>query len=301
MGLADLVLSGRQNDLNLASLALGGLTRGVTPLELAAAYTPLANRGVKVEPLAIVKVTDSLGNLLIERRPTRRVVLSEATAYVMTNMLRRVVTNGTGRNAYIGEYHPVAGKTGTATNNVNAWFVGYTPNLLATVWIGNDRQDQSLPYGSGEAARLWGIFMRRATAKLPAASFIPPPGVTGEIAICRATGELFTDRCPADSLDYAVYLDGTQPRVPCSFHGGLTGEPYQSMPGGQPAPDQPGLSPSTSDRQPENETVSVQICMDSGAMANAFCPEDRVETKTFRKGEEPTQYCTIHGPWTTKR
>lgn len=301
MGLADLVLSGRQNDLNLASLALGGLTRGVTPLELAAAYTPLANRGVKVEPLAIIKVTDSFGNLLLERRPSRRVVLSEATAYVMTNMLRRVVANGTGRAAYIGEYHPVAGKTGTATKNVNAWFVGYTPNLLATVWIGHDRQDQSLPYGSYEAARLWGIFMRRATAKMPAASFVPPAGVTGEIAICRATGELFTDRCPAENLDYAVYLEGTQPRVPCSFHGGLTGEPNQTLPGGQTLTGQPGSGTETSDRQPEGETIGVKICMDSGLIANAFCPDDRIEAKTFRKGEEPTQYCTVHGPWSLKR
>ncbi|MGE5527650.1 MAG: transglycosylase domain-containing protein [Patescibacteria group bacterium] len=282
MGLQNLVLSGRQNDLNLASLALGGLTRGVTPMELAAAYSPLANRGIKVEPIGILRVTDRHGNVLLERRPSRRVVLSEATAYVMTNMLRRVVTNGTGRNAYIDEYHPVAGKTGTAQRNVNAWFVGYTKSLVAVVWLGNDRQDQPLPYGSAEAARLWGIFMRKAVGYLPAGSFQPPPGVTQEIAICRASGELYTDRCPAEDLDYAVYLEGTQPFASCSLHSGTIDQPA-----GQ---GQEGEEPGTA-------LVEVKVCKESGALANAFCPEEAVEVKTFRKGEEPTEFCTEHGPW----
>lgn len=311
MGLSDLVLTGAKNDLNLASLALGGLTHGVTPLELAAAYSPLANRGIMVEPLAIIKVTDRHGNVLYERRPSRRVVLSEATAYVMTNMLRRVVANGTGRNAYIGEYRPVAGKTGTATNNVNAWFVGYTPGLLAAVWLGNDRQTDPLPYGSGEAARLWAIFMRRATAKLPPASFLPPAGVTGEVAFCRASGELFTDQCPATDQDYAVYLDGTQPHAPCALHGGTaTGQPATPPGGGTPDDyNNTNVIPGAADHPPagadanagdQGLTVSARICVKSGALANAFCPENEIETRSFRKGEEPAQYCTVHGPWTKR-
>ena len=296
MGLSDLVLTGRQNDLNLASLALGGLTRGVTPMELAAAYSPLANRGIKVEPLAILKITDRQGNILYERRPSRRVVLSEATAYVMTNMLRRVVTNGTGRAAYIGDYHPVAGKTGTATHNVNAWFVGYTPSLLAAIWLGNDRQDRSLPFGSGEAARLWAVFMRQATARTPAESFTAPAGVTGEIAICRASGELFSDKCPVTDQDYAVYLDGTQPQVSCSLHGGTADPTITQPPPGliQPADGTTGQTNPTG-----VDLVQVRICTESGALANAFCPSESVETKAFRKGEEPTQYCTLHSPWTS--
>ncbi|MGQ9779660.1 MAG: transglycosylase domain-containing protein [Bacillota bacterium] len=291
MGLESLVFSGRQNDLNLASLALGGLTRGVTPLELAAAYTPLANRGIRVEPLAILKVTDREGNVLLEQRPRRRVVLDEATAYVMTNMLRRVVTHGTGRQAYLDELHPVAGKTGTATRNVNAWFVGYTPNLLAAVWIGNDRQDQPLPFGSGEAARLWAVFMRRAVEYLPVASFVPPPGVTPEIAICKESGELFGPDCPAADQDFAVFLEGTQPRVFCHLHS----SPAKPEAEGNPS------SPTTEDSSAsEAATVTVRICRKSGLLANAFCPEEEIEEKTFRRGEEPTQYCNVHGPWSKR-
>ncbi|NLG85448.1 MAG: PBP1A family penicillin-binding protein [Firmicutes bacterium] len=291
MGLSSLVFTGRQNDLNLASLALGGLTRGVTPLELAAAYTPLANRGIKVEPLAILKVTDRQGNVLFEQRPRRRVVLDEATAYVMTNMLRRVVTHGTGRQAYLDEFHPVAGKTGTATRNVNAWFVGYTPNLLAAVWIGNDRQDQPLPFGSGEAARLWAVFMRQAVRHLPVASFVPPAGVTPEIAICKESGELFGPNCPAADQDFAVFLAGTEPRVFCHLHSSPVkpegeGHELSSTTGGSPAV--------------ETETVTVRVCKESGLLANAFCPEEGIEEKAFRRGEEPTQYCNLHGPWSQR-
>ncbi|MCL6613755.1 MAG: PBP1A family penicillin-binding protein [Firmicutes bacterium] len=292
MGLESLVLSGRQNDLNLASMALGGLTRGVTPLELAAAYTPLANRGVRVEPLAILKVTDRYGNALFEREPRRRVVLDEATAYVVTNMLRRVVTHGTGRQAYLDELHPVAGKTGTATRNVNAWFVGYTPNLLAAVWIGNDRQDQPLPFGSAEAARLWAVFMRRAVDYLPPANFVPPAGVTPEIAICKKSGELFTERCPASDQDFAVFLEGTQPRTPCHLHAAVP----SLLPENPGTPSGEAGQPS-GEATPSAETVTVMVCRKSGALANPFCPEEEVEKKTFRRGEEPTQYCTLHGPW----
>ena len=233
------MLSGTHNDLNLASLALGGLTRGVTPLELAASYTPLANHGIKVEPLAILKITDRFGNVLLERRPSRKVVLSEATAYVMTNMLRRVVTNGTGRNAYIGDYHPVAGKTGTATNNVNAWFVGYTPSLLATVWFGQRSPGSVVALWSGEAARLWAIFMRQATAQTTGRKLHRPGRRNGRNRHLPGHGELFSDICPATDQDYAIFLDGTQPQVACSLHGG-TADPTITQP-----PD--GLIPPTGD------------------------------------------------------
>lgn len=299
MGLKNLVLAGARNDLNLASLSLGGLTRGVTPMEMAAAYTPLANHGIGVQPIGILKVVDGHGNILLERKPSRKVVLSDATSYVVTNMMRRVVSRGgTGINAYISEYHPVAGKTGTTSDSTNAWFVGFTPNLLAAVWLGNDRQDQPLSFGSSEAARLWGVFMRKATAKLPAASFTPPPGVTGEIAICRASGELFTDRCPPDHLDYAVFLEGTQPTAPCSVHtGGLFGTPGSPITPGEPAA---GGSGGLDQPKVDGEMVTVKICRESGALRNAYCPEETIEEKTFRVGEEPTEYCTVHGPWSVK-
>ena len=121
MGLTSLVSSGELNDVALSPLALGGLTRGVTPLELTAAYTPLANKGIYSEPIAILKVTDSQGRILLENSPQRRVVIRESVAYVVTDMLKGVVENGTGRRARIGR--PAAGKTGTSDQDTNAWFV----------------------------------------------------------------------------------------------------------------------------------------------------------------------------------
>lgn len=98
-------------------------------MELTAAYTPLANQGIAVEPLAVLEVKDSDGNTIFEDRPHKKIALSEATAYLVTDMLRGVIMRGTGRSAMIDR--PAAGKTGTTSDCTNAWFVGYTPDLLA--------------------------------------------------------------------------------------------------------------------------------------------------------------------------
>ena len=292
MGLQNLVLSGKKNDLNLAALGLGGLTDGITPMELASAYIPLANRGIRSEPFGILKVTDQLGTILYEQRPRTRAVLDEATAFIMTSMLRRVVNAGTGAAAYIDDYHPVAGKTGTTTDNTNAWFVGYTPNLVASVWIGNDSQNQSLPFGSKQAAVLWRIFMSKAVQYLPQADFMPAAGVSGPLTICKVSGGVATDNCPADRLDSAYFLDGTVPG-PCSLHSsGGSSSPAPTA----AQPDQP--TGSTGNNANVEVKVTVKICLDSDALANAYCPADRAISRAYTRGEEPTQYCEVHGPWT---
>ncbi|HHY47132.1 MAG TPA: penicillin-binding protein 1A [Firmicutes bacterium] len=229
MGITTLVESGRSNDRNL-SLVLGGLTRGVTPLEMARAYGVLATGGIQVDPLAVVRVEDSHGNVLEEHRPQRRIVLDEKTAYVVTDMLKGVIERGTGKAANIGR--PAAGKTGTASDNTNAWFVGYTPDLVAAVWIGNDIQTQPLIYkgvriGSARAAQIWGAFMKEALKNTPPSDFPVPSGVLFGIPVCVDSGMLATPQCPRVRSE--IFIEGTEPKEYCNIHGSIK-EPLQPSP-----------------------------------------------------------------------
>lgn len=217
MGITTLVEQGRLNDNTLA-LALGGLTRGVTPLEIARAYAVFANGGIRVEPMAILRVEDKDGHVIDEFRPNRSLALAPETSYIMTDMLRGVIERGTGVGANIGR--PAAGKTGTTSDFTDAWFVGYTPELAAAVWIGNDNNrpmiypDQRI--GSGIAARAWGAFMRDALADAPVTDFAVPPGIAGPFTIDRETGGLVDDSCRnvplEDRLYNELFIEGTEPK-----------------------------------------------------------------------------------------
>lgn len=168
MGLENLVAEGERNDLGPAPLALGGLTKGVTLLELTGAYTSIANQGVRSKPFGIFRVYDKSGKLIYQDRITQETVINPETATELTSMLEGVIMRGTGVRANIGT--KAAGKTGTTNRNTNGWFIGYSPEFLAGVWIGNDRSDQPLivkgvPLGSGTAAEIWGGILRRISAK----------------------------------------------------------------------------------------------------------------------------------------
>jgi penicillin-binding protein 1A len=234
MGITTLVDTGPKNDRGLA-LALGGLTRGVTPIEMVEAYSPLANSGVKVTPYFILEVRDADGVLLESNVPRREMVLDERTAYIVADMMRGVIysPNGTGKRADIGR--PAAGKTGTADSNTDAWFVGFTPDMVAAVWIGEDaNREMRYPnigvIGSGKAAEIWGAFMKKALAGAPPRDFTVPEGVLTGVRVCTASGELATPDCPESSVISEKYIEGTQPVHACSVHSGSSpfGVPWQS-------------------------------------------------------------------------
>lgn len=168
-------------DDNLA-MALGGLTKGVTPLEMASAYGTFANKGVHVKPTAIVKILDRNGNVLedastLEKEETKTRVMSEREAYEMTTMLEGVIDHGTGTAAAIGR--PAAGKTGTTDDNKDAWFVGYTPDIVTAVWIGDDTGSHSLGeiYGGTIPAEIWKDYMSSATSDESGGDFSAPSGM----------------------------------------------------------------------------------------------------------------------------
>lgn len=172
MGLP-LVRGGERNDRSLAPLSLGGLTTGVTLLELAESYTPLASKGVKSEPVGIRRVEDGKGRVLRSGRLRQDPVIAPEVAAMVTDMMREVIVSGTGRPADPGR--PAAGKTGTTNKNTDAWFIGYTPDLLAVLWIGNDDRTPAMVgekiIGSSAAAEYWGEFVRRALVRKPAREF----------------------------------------------------------------------------------------------------------------------------------
>ncbi len=169
MGISTFVLEGPQNDRQLAT-ALGGMTKGVTPLEITSAYGTFANKGVHVEPVVIVKVLDRNGKVLEQSEPKQRSVVSENSAAELTDMLEDVIKKGTGTRANIGR--PAAGKTGTTSNYNDAWFVGYTPDLVAGVWVGNDDNTPTKGIMGGYLpAEIWKAFMQKAVAQTPAKNF----------------------------------------------------------------------------------------------------------------------------------
>ncbi|MGP1367291.1 MAG: transglycosylase domain-containing protein [Schwartzia sp. (in: firmicutes)] len=169
MGISTFVLDGPQNDRNLAT-SLGGMTRGVTPLELTSAYGTFANQGVHVDPVAILKVLDRNGKVLEQAKPKQRSVISETSAAELTDMLQGVVVRGTGTGANIGR--PAAGKTGTTSDYLDAWFVGYTPDLVAGVWVGcDDNTDLGGMTGGNLPATIWHDFMSVAVAGMPVQNF----------------------------------------------------------------------------------------------------------------------------------
>jgi len=323
MGLTSLITSGPASDLNFSSLALGGLSKGVTPIEITAAFTPLANRGVFSEPIALLKVTNAQGHTVLENNPQRRVVLSETTAYLMTDLLKGVIENGTGWRANIGR--PAAGKTGTSSDNTNAWFVGYTPELLTTVWIGNDRQSDPLVVdgvrlSSAHAAQMWGAFMRQALRDKTITDFSPPAGISFGVEICAESGLLATPYCPETIPE--TFIAGTEPEESCPIHT-LPDLPAITslqicLDSGQLATEHcppervvyknywttTGLEIWDGTPMPQEkcrihgieEKVVVKICTESGLLATPFCPPEKVVTQTFTKGEEPTFSCNVHLP-----
>jgi len=190
-----------------ASLALG--SGEVTPLELTSAYGVFANHGVYVQPISILKIEDKDGTVLEDNYPSQREVLSEETSFIMTSMLEGVVNSGTG--AHVRDFFqlPAAGKTGTTTDFADAWFVGYTPQIVAGVWVGFDNNSVHFKTWDGQggraAAPIWGRFMKYVyddpSIAMPLEYFEKPDKVLTE-TICSETKKLATPYCPETETEY---------------------------------------------------------------------------------------------------
>lgn len=173
LGITTVVEDGEYNDLNPAALALGGMTKGISPLELAAAYATFPNEGVYREPLLYDKVLNSDGEVILESDQKETRVYDEGVAFIMTDMLKGVVRTGTGTAANIGT-QPVAGKTGTTSDQYDIWFTGFTPQYTMSLWEGSDVNIQ-LTSMSSAAASFWSHIMKNVCEGLPTGSFPSAP------------------------------------------------------------------------------------------------------------------------------
>ena len=166
------------NDLNFSSLTLGGLVKGVSPLEMASAYGVLANKGVYVEPTIVTKISFKNSSIVIQNSSKQHRVVDEDVAYIMTDMLSAVVSDiGTGRRAKIASGMPVSGKTGTTNGNREAWFIGYTPYYVASTLIADDEGTRGVVGGSSTPANVWSKVMSRIHENLEVVQFDVPKDI----------------------------------------------------------------------------------------------------------------------------
>ncbi len=163
------------NDMDYAPLTLGGMSYGISPFEMAGAFTAIANEGKYANPYVITKIESNTGEVIYQVDPKEKEVTSPQNAYILTDMLKDVVRRGTGRNAsFPGQ--EVAGKTGTTNDKKDVWFVGYTPYYTCSVWIGNDK-NQKLAFGSTQSAYLWKQIMKSVHQDLDRKEFEEPEGI----------------------------------------------------------------------------------------------------------------------------
>ena len=186
------------SDVDLAPLAMGGLTRGVTVKAMAQAYATFANEGVYREARTYTKVVDSDGKVVLDNTQQSHVAMKDMTAWYITYMLENTVESGTGTAAQI-ENMTVAGKTGTTTSDFDRWFAGYTPYYTGVVWCGYDDPEEVVLTDSSTnpAIVLWQKVMEQVHDGLPNKEFNKPTNVV-ECTVCRDSGLLMTDACRED-------------------------------------------------------------------------------------------------------
>ena len=205
------------------AIALG--SGSVIPLEITKAYGAFANQGVLMEPIAITRVEDQYGNILEENVPHGKEVLRKATAYIMVDLLKSVLNGGTGSRArwMYKFYRPAGGKTGTTNDYTDAWFVGFTPQIVTGVWVGFDDPARTLgegQTGSRAALPIWAPFMKAAhdTLALPIEDF-PMPDDVVRVEICRDSKLLANPECP--NVYEEVFMKDMEPTKHCDIHTSL--------------------------------------------------------------------------------
>lgn len=282
LGITTLV-PGKDDNL---STALGGITKGVKPIELAGAYGTFSNNGVFIQPTVITKIEDRDHNLLEEVIPKKTIAMKKTTAFLMTNMLESVVDEGTGASASLGK-RPVAGKTGTTSDDKDAWFAGYTPELVCVVWMGHDTpKAMSKVYGGTYPAKIWKYIMSNALKDAPVKEFEKPEGIVSA-SICLTSGKKAGEFCPEDTVIKEYFAKGTVPSKVCDVH--------------TTAQQTPGTTPTTGTNTPSGTAVCVDpshggidyLANIPGPNQEGGCPPSMVQYKTFPPGQEPTAKCTI--------
>lgn len=270
--ISSIVENGPVNDLNAAALALGGMTKGISPLEMSLAYSAFVNDGKYSEAMPFTKITNRKGEVIIDRTPKTTPAMDPGVAFLMRDALRTTVTQGVAGVASVPN-QPSAGKTGTTTDNYDTWFVGFTPQYSAAVWIGND-VNLELNQGSLAAARLWGKIMSKVSAPIKTGAYHPAPSNIISVTVDSKSGMLPTELSaldPRSTVRSEFFIKGTEPTKADTLH------------------------------------QSVKICSHSGFLATPYCTATRniVGVKRPYKPnlsvgdigyEVPHYYCPLHNP-----
>ncbi len=223
------------DDLTAAgALALGGLHKGVSTVQMAAAYATFANNGVYIEPRTFVKVTDSSGNVVIDNTQDSWVAMKESTVYTMNEMLKNVMKRGTGTSAAFSGMTQ-AGKTGTTNSKRDRYFCGYTPYYTAAVWCGYG-QPARIDTTDNPSALVWKKVMQRVHEGLENRDFPTTANGMSRVTVCNKTGLLAGAGCTSTRTVYVA--NGTAPSYVCDGH------------------------------------VGIEFCVESGLPVNEFCPTE---------------------------
>ncbi len=221
-GFTTIQKTGNHTDYGPA-VALGGLTNGVSNLELTAAYAAIANEGTYQEPLFYTKLLDSDGNVIIDKTVSRDTheVLSKQNAWLLTSAMQDVVTKGTGKAVAFGGMN-IAGKTGTTTDDKDVWFVGYTPYYTAGAWAGYDMPTKLAKSEKNYHKTLWKSVMSRIHENLENKAFEQPEGIV-KVTVCSESGKLpVAGLCDCDQrgsmLKTEYFAEGSQPTESCNVH-----------------------------------------------------------------------------------
>ena len=208
-----------QDAQQVGNMGLGGLDRGVTTEEMAAAFAAFANEGIYTAPRTFVRVEDADGNVILENEAKASVAMKDTTAALMNSLLQEVINGGTGYEGRISGMH-VAGKTGTTNNDQDRYFVGYTPYYSCAVWVGYVHNQRIIASGN-PAASMWQKVMSRIHADLPDKDFFSCSGLT-YVKVCADSGLLATDSCAEDCRGSRVYsalvAADNAPSAYCNMH-----------------------------------------------------------------------------------
>ncbi len=255
------------------ALSLGGITNGVSNLELTAAYAAIANGGTYTTPIFYTKVVDREGNILLENTPLSENVFSESTCYLLTNAMEDVVKEGTGVDFQLKNGMPVAGKTGTTSSYKDLEFAGFTPYYTAAIWAGYDTSAEIPVEYRQYYKTLWTNVMNRIHANLTVKQFEQPDSVQ-EFNLCDKSGLLVGRGCKATSEIFAV---GTEPTEECRQHIPVVTPRPTRMPTPAPVATQPDTAQTETQTQPAAETPPADTAPADTAPADTAPPADTGE------------------------
>lgn len=252
----------------LSATSIGGFTNGITPLEMAGAYATIANNGIYRRPMFYTKVTDTNGNTVLEGKQDSEEVISEQAAYVVKDLLKSVVQNGTATYCKISGID-VAAKTGTTNNNFDKWLCGFTNYYTAATWYGYD-QNEEVTGSTNVAGKIWAAVMSKVHEGKDKVTFERPSGVVTE-TICKISGKKATSRCTDTYQE--IFVEGKVPEE-CDGHSNSV------------------------EVCSETGLLANEYCPNKITKYHSYIVEkERLglwKTSTSSSSSAPTTYCTVH-------